>query len=535
MARARFMFALSMFLLVPHASSAAVDAEWTGRWRADLEFLADTLPKVHANLFHRLTREAFRAELDSLGRRIPRLDHHEIAVELARIVARVGDGHTRLTLPFDSAARFFTGHSATAPPLVPGLVFRQLPVRFQLFEDGLFVVRADRRHASLLGGRVLGLGGMTAERAMAAVEPTLQRDNDQQVRHLLPVHLVVPEILHARGVTADRERVRLVVETPAGAEREAVLAPVPPGSSPDWLEARDLRAPPLAERRPGDRHWFERLPGMPVLYACYREVLDDPDETVAAFSDSLFGALGRNGADRLVLDLRGNVGGNGFLNRPLVRGVLSAPELRRPGGLFVLADRGTFSAAMMLLADLESLTPAVFVGETSGASPNGYGDSRRVRLPNSGLTVRASTLYWQMTDPRDERDGIPAHVPVATRFADWRAGRDPALDSALALARTTTDPAGEWEGVVGVGHQRVPLSVRVASEGGAWSVRLDAPALGARDAPATDVRVTDGELAFVVRGAGPALEVRARAAGRVLLGVARYQGAELPVVLGRKR
>jgi hypothetical protein len=52
--------------------------------------------------------------------------------------------------------------------------------------------------------------------------------------------------------------------------------------------------------RAGDRHWFERVPGTSDRCARYREIVDDPDETVAEFADTLFRALGLDGANRLV-------------------------------------------------------------------------------------------------------------------------------------------------------------------------------------------------------------------------------------------
>ena len=50
---------------------------------------------------------------------------------------------------------------------------------------------------------------------------------------------------------------------------------------------------------------------------------------------------------------------------------------------------------------LERWTPATFVGEPTGDPPNGYGDPKRTVLPNSGLTVQVSTLYWQVSNPKD--------------------------------------------------------------------------------------------------------------------------------------
>ena len=531
----RWLAVLALAAVLPASPAHAVDAEWAARWRRDIAFARDTLPMVHPHLFHAVPQVELNREWDSLAARVPQLEHHAIVVELARIVARIGDGHTRLTLPIDSSAGFFTGHATTAPPLVPGLVFRHLPIRLHGFADGLFVVRATPDHAELLGGRVVELGQVPIDRAVALVAPTVQHDNDQQTRDLLPRWLVVPEVLHGCGVAPERERVRIVVEAREGRRRETWLTPVPLGRRPEWREARTLTGdPPLAERYPGRRHWSLRVAPGSIIYARYREVLDDGDRTVAAFADSVFRAL--RDTDRLVLDIRGNVGGNGFLNRPLLHGAIAAPALRRPGALFVLADRGTFSAAMMLLADLEKHTPAVIAGEKTGARPNGYGDSRRVRLPGTGLTIRVSSLYWQMTDPRDPRDGIAPHVALEPTFADWKVGRDPALDSTLALAEAEDgDPGGTWGGTVTLGHERFPLSIVVTRRDARWSVVMDAAAMGIEKEPASEVTFDRGELSFARRGSGPAWEFRGRAAGGTMVGVARFQGALLPFVLARER
>jgi hypothetical protein len=133
------------------------------------------------------------------------------------------------------------------------------------------------------------------------------------------------------------------------------------------------------------------------------------------------------GARRLILDLRGNGGGNNYLNQPLVHALIRRPELDRTGRLFVVVDRGTFSAAVSLAADLQRETHALFVGEPTGAAPNSPGDPAHVTLPASGLVVRISTVLWQGSDPRDPRTFIAPDLPALPTFADWLAHRDPAL------------------------------------------------------------------------------------------------------------
>ena len=152
---------------------------------------------------------------------------------------------------------------------------------------------------------------------------------------------------------------------------------------------------------------------------------------MAAFADSLFAFARAHPVDRLVLDLRLNGGGNGELNRPLVLGLIRAERSTVRGHLFVLIGRRTFSAAQFLATQLENWTEAVFVGEPTASRGNQYGDSQRLTLPNSGVTVRVSTLYWQLSDPRDRRPWTPPEVATELSFDDYRRNRDPALEAAL--------------------------------------------------------------------------------------------------------
>ncbi|MCZ6727581.1 MAG: hypothetical protein O7A98_09550, partial [Acidobacteria bacterium] len=83
------------------ATDGSLSVEWVEKWRSDLHFVAEEMPKVHPNLFHTRDAAAFEADLDVLSERIASLAHHQIVVELQRLIARLEDGHTRLTLPLE--------------------------------------------------------------------------------------------------------------------------------------------------------------------------------------------------------------------------------------------------------------------------------------------------------------------------------------------------------------------------------------------------------------------------------------------------
>ena len=380
-------------------------------WNNDLTHLATELPKTHPNPWHRTTREAFERELATLRTRAPRLAPHEVTVELARIVATIGDGHTRLTFPLDPKHGFFQGHTKTTEPKHPDLAFHAIAERFVIEDEGLFTTD---------GRRVKRIGRMPAADAIAAVMPVAHGDNQWQKREIAASYLSIPEVLHARGVIADVNDVPL--------ELEGEAHPIP---------RAELK--PFSYRVQDDAIVFE-----------YNEVANTKEETLAQFAARMFAALETQPVNKLIIDLRNNYGGNGSLNRSIVHGIIRSKKLQQPGNLFVLIGRRTFSAAMMLAVDLEQETNAIFIGEPAGGSPNGYGDSRKIVLPDSGLTVRVSSLYWQVSDPRDQRDTIEPHV-----FS-----RDPLATALDYFGGAPSAPTGNWSGVATVDFQRLPFTLK---------------------------------------------------------------------------
>jgi hypothetical protein len=136
--------------------------------------------------------------------------------------------------------------------------------------------------------------------------------------------------------------------------------------------------------------------------------------------------------DRLVVDLRWNNGGNTYLSMPLLHALIRSRKLNRPGSLFVIIGRGTFSAAQNTATFIERHTQAVFVGEPTGSSPNFVGEDNPTLLPYSKLPVSISDLYWQTSWPTDHRPWIAPLLYAPPSFELYRANRDPAMEAILA-------------------------------------------------------------------------------------------------------
>jgi hypothetical protein len=421
---------------VPLSPARGMPPEDARAWREDLRFMASEMELMHKNLYHSVSRETFASMIQALDERIPALQRHEVIVEMARIVAAVGDGHTNIYPTRDSRIGFHT-----------------LPVAFTFFGDELAVRAAREPQRKLLGAAVIRIGDQDVAGAYAAVRDLIGRDNEQGARYWAPFLLAMPEVLHALRITRSPDEVPLTVETGAGPD-SVVLRPFGPveimtgdiatlfDRREGWIDVRDLsgKPDPLWLRGGGRAFWIER--SRDLLYAQINMVGDAPDETFAAFAARLRREIGEMRPRKVALDLRLNRGGDGTLIVPLVRSLIQSEEIDRPGRLFAIIGPATFSAAQMLVDALEKYTNVTFVGEPTSSKGNVYGDSRKIMLPNSGITVRVSIYYWQDWHPADDRAATLPGIPAVLTLDAYSNQLDPALE-AIRRATEKAAPAPE--------------------------------------------------------------------------------------------
>jgi len=384
------------------------------------------MPAHHANLFHDMAPAQFDSALSSIETRLPSLARHQVIVELQKLDAMVGDGHSNVSPWRDSVIAFHT-----------------LPIALYSFEDGIIVRAADSAHANLIGARVVAINGLPIDSAIARIRPLISHDNEMGVRAFTPFLMVMPEILHATGIVADMQGITLTIGREGGGRREAVtlesagLFPMLTGDADrswvrraGWIDARDRSPAALWLSDPTNLYWYRYLPDGRALYCQINTIQQKPTDSLSAFMARAIAAADSAGADKFLLDLRLNGGGNGDFNKRIMLPLIKS-KYDVPGRLYVLTGRRTWSAAQMLVTELQKYTTAIFVGEATASRGNAYGDSYRIVMPNSRVTVRVSTLWWQYLDPRDKRAMIEPQIKAPLTFADYTAGKDPALTAVL--------------------------------------------------------------------------------------------------------
>src|SRR5262245_30225604 len=144
-----------------------------------------------------------------------------------------------------------------------------------------------------------------------------------------PILLTMPEVPHALELSGDPRSAELTVEV-GGRSRTVTLGNA--GSFPDlsggadkwwgsrdgWVDLRDGAATPLWLSRLAETYWFSYVPDSELLYCQLNEIQERAEPFDAFFARAL-AAADSHKASRFVLDLRHNGGGNGDLNRVIVR------------------------------------------------------------------------------------------------------------------------------------------------------------------------------------------------------------------------
>jgi len=425
----------------------AVSAMTAEQWREDLDFLAAKLSTVHPAPFGKTSQNDFDAAVSALRADIPRLKDHEIAVRMMQITALLGDGHTGLD-PGGEVAGFD----------------HWFPVRIERFQEGWFITAATKAQQSLIGRQVLRVGTLSMEDAAKRIDATVNGDNAFTRLFYGGYVLAMPKALSALGINHDLEHLSLTLQGKGGKQEAVSISAIAKPFSLQWfftgpgvvgddsvsapLVAPDQLAPVFSHAK--DVYWYEYQPKTHTLYVNIHFIVNlkglpaawgftAAAPTLAEFFRQMWSEFDRLKAERVVLDIRNNGGGNNQLLGPLVSGFEARPDLNRRGNVFVITGRRTYSAAMNLVALMEQRTDAIFVGEPAGGSPRHSGDATSFTLPHSGMNLNVSVFSWDLgADPWDVRDRVEPELVVPPRASAYFSGKDPALEAIDAYPATPT-------------------------------------------------------------------------------------------------
>jgi len=429
-----FVFTFFSFLIVTglHAQKKLTTAEW----QYDLKFIQETVHKDYAHLFKKVTAEKFDSEVEKLYKEIPNLKEHEVMVGFSRIISLFQYGHTSFG---------FRGG------VVP---YHKLPFNLYHFNDGVYIEGTHSDHSIALGAKVISIEGTPIEEALRLVHPVVPVENDQYFKAFGINYLAIPEVLHAQRIIPSLSQTVTLQLEKDGRTFDHKFTSLSPDvmklqyslmrHEGEWLSARKQGNTPYYLKNLDKIYYYEYIPEKKTVYVRQSQVQDDPSADIPTFYAEVFDFIDKNEVDKLVIDVRLNGGGNNYKNKPVVAGIMASKKINKPGSLFVIIGRRTFSACQNLINEFDNYTNAIFVGEPSAENVNFYGDNRTVTLPNSKYNIRLSFAWWQDKPQWENADWQAPHLAVDMSFEEYKTNKDPVLDTILEFNNTNflLDPMG---------------------------------------------------------------------------------------------
>jgi uncharacterized protein (TIGR03437 family) len=393
----------------------------------DLDFVATHLPQLDPNVYAAVDQAVFQQAVNQVRASMDTMTDAQFYVALAKLVAMPGDPHTYLYLG-----------------LAPG--WQTLPFHLRWLDDGVFVTSAGPEYLRSLGTRVVAINGMPIASVTRLLGTVIPHENDQWLHYAAQTYLVQQQTLEGLGVVPQGEPAAITFQSLDGSEFTlAVSASNEPrtslissatGTIPDYLA------------NTSSNYWFSYSAANRLLYFKYNVCQNDPNNPFGPFAESILRTADTNRVDTLVIDFRGNTGGDDSIINPLLLGLeqrIGALRGNPAFALYVVIDKGTFSSAM---DDAEVFKQpslgfgAAVIGEPTGGKPAHYGNVANFALPGShtpgqySQSVVSAPSYIPSSDASFEPD-----IAVAIRSVDYFARFDPVMAAILARWRGSLPPA----------------------------------------------------------------------------------------------
>lgn len=380
------------------------------------------------------------------------LDRAHWRVALMQITTLADNGHTRV------------GADTGALP-------RELPVRVVIFPEGVYVMRAKDAAADLLGGRIVSIDDTPIDIVLARLK-TLRGGTQQWRQVYASRYITYQDLLHGLDIAPDADRSTWTVITPAGTSVTRTLeAAEIAADQPDPFPKRWLSSEPLAglvegwqiyqpEALPPTLQDFDTpfrtavLPDGCTRFVQYKSNDDEGGQNIREFTTQLRETLRAQPPCALIMDLRYDDGGNYVKTASFMRNVA---DYTAPGApIYLLTGTMTFSAGISSAGFVKQSggERVTILGTPVGDRMQFFAEGRSGCLPNYPLCVGYATgkhdyqkfcgnlrsCFWVNYLYPIRIASLAPDVPIELSIEDWRKGRDPVYEQAVALARQHAVP-----------------------------------------------------------------------------------------------
>ena len=266
---------------------------------------------------------------------------------------------------------------------------------------------------------------------------TTNVENEWSLRHMVVRSIIRSELLHSLGITSNALQAKLSYIDANGVSNQQEISAVSNNEYQQitWLQAAKKKAVYLTQPKNSslDGLWYTLLPDKKTVYIRFDNYPSMPE--MEYFSEELARYIDDQQLSRMVIDFRGNGGGDFYVGIRLSQPLIDLSSIDWLNGVFVVTGRNTFSAAMSNAAQYKQMLNARLIGEPTGADPVGFQELGIFTLPHSKRNVYYSKRVFRFQDENSE--GIQPDIYIAPSWEHESAGRDPVTVSYTHLTLPT--------------------------------------------------------------------------------------------------
>ncbi|MBL0341786.1 MAG: hypothetical protein IPP71_13115 [Bacteroidetes bacterium] len=352
-----FLFFVWMLVFAGQTYSQSVEKI---DWKKDLEYVKNEFPKLHYNLFLKISQAEFNANIDDLIALAPKLDDAQIAIRLKQLISKMGDSHTNL-----SVAKVFD-------------LNLRLPLKSFWFKEGIFIIGAQHSYQELNGQQIIAINNIPVK-VIADSLSTLTANENTAFHKFMVTDLITYFSFLQYFEFVKSDSLILEVSNEQGVKSEHTIHAT--AEKGEWVTYATKTVPLYQKFR--DIYFGEEYNRTDSIYFiqyndCWGKELEmkyGNEEKAKGlpsfneFENRVFNVLQSKPIKKVVVDLRFNKGGASYQGTQFIERLSRFREINQKGKIYVVVGRETFSSAIINVMDFKRLTSAIFVGEETSVSP----------------------------------------------------------------------------------------------------------------------------------------------------------------------
>ena len=361
----------------------------------DLEYIKNTLPEKHINIFSKISRNEFYTIINTIKSKADFLNLETFTNELFKLTVAIDDEHTIIE------------------PLHQIIV----PIKFEMFTEGIFVTEIDSEYSNFLLREVVAINERPINDVVNDFKKIIQSHNKSYFDVFLLLYLNNATVLKGLGTLNVENEITYTLRSESGntstvrfditnVNKKMVKAVVNP-------------------QKTGNNYYYKYDSVRNEIYFNYSKCRNDESYPFANFNADLFKFIDKAKPEKIILDLRYNSGGNSTILNPFFKKIKRS-YLNKPGKFYVLIGKETFSSALLNAVELKRKYKTILVGEQTAGSINHYGEILNFQLPKTKIKVIYSTKYYEIW--KGNNGALNPDIKINYSIENFKQNRDEAIE-----------------------------------------------------------------------------------------------------------